>query len=163
MTGDRPHPPQHTGTPPPASPRGGQASPSHKGSGHAAGSSRKGTHTRRGVRQGDPLGPLLFTMVLQGPLEAAIAAGATTKGCALHDDAALHGAAADAPPTTSCGCSALCCAVPLRRVPPLIVEPRVLCFARCASLCCFPAPSQCCCPARTHRAGQAGREALSLL
>ena len=39
----------------------------------------------------------------------------------------------------------------------------VLCFAHCASLCCFPAPSQCCCPARTHRAGQAGRDALSLL
>ena len=29
--------------------------------------------------------------------------------------------------------------------------------------CCFPAPSQCCCLARTHRAGRAGREALSLL
>ena len=27
-----------------------------------------------------------------------------------------------------------------------------------ASLCCFPAPRQCCCPARTHRAGQAGRD-----
>ena len=59
--------------------------------------------------------------------------------------------------------SALCCAVPLRRVPPLVVEPRVLCFACCASLCSFPAPGQCRCPARTHRAGQAGRDALSLL
>ena len=47
--------------------------------------------------------------------------------------------------------------------PPLIVEPRVLCSAHCASLCCFSASSQCCCPARTHRAGQAGRDALSLL
>ena len=32
-----------------------------------------------------------------------------------------------------------------------------------ACMCCFPAPSQCCCPARTHRAGQAGRDAWSLL
>ena len=41
----------------------------------------------------------------------------------------------------------------------------VPCLAQCASLCCFPAPSQCCCLARTHRAGQmqAGREVLSLL
>ena len=51
--------------------------------------------SQRGVRQGDPLGPLFFAMVLQGPFEAAVAAGATTKGCAVHDDAALHGAAAD--------------------------------------------------------------------
>ena len=50
---------------------------------------------QRGVRQGDPLGPLFFAMVLQGPFEAAVAAGATTKGCAVHDDAALHGATAD--------------------------------------------------------------------
>ena len=41
--------------------------------------------------------------------------------------------------------------------------PRVLCSAHCASLCCFSASSQCCCSARTHRAGQAGRDALSLL
>ena len=54
-------------------------------------------------------------------------------------------------------------AVPLRRVPPLLVDPRVPCFVQCASLCCFSASSQCCCPTRTHRAGQAGRDALSLL
>ena len=50
----------------------------------------------------------------------------------------------------------------LRRIPPLIVEPRRLCFAHSASLCCFPVPSQCCCPARTHRVGKAGRNALPL-
>ena len=33
----------------------------------------------------------------------------------------------------------------------------------CASLCCLPAPSQCCCRARSHRACQAGRDAVSLL
>ena len=38
-------------------------------------------------------------------------------------------------------------------------RPPVLCLAHCASLCCFPAPSLCCVPARTHRAGQAGRDA----
>ena len=43
--------------------------------------------------------------------------------------------------------------------PPLTVEPRVLCSAHCARLCCFSASSQCCCSARTHRAGRA----LSLL
>ena len=51
-------------------------------------------------------------------------------------------------------------AVTQSRAPPLIVEPRVLYFAHCASLCCFPGPSQCCCLSRTHRAG---RQALSLL
>ena len=40
--------------------------------------------------------------------------------------------------------------VTLRRVPPLSVEPRVLCFAHCASLCCVPARSLRCCPARLH-------------
>ena len=62
-----------------------------------------------------------------------------------------------------CGllCSLLCGASSPR--PPLIVEPRVLCSAHCASLCSFSASSQCCCPTRTHRAGQAGRDALSLL
>ena len=33
----------------------------------------------------------------------------------------------------------------------------------CASLCCFPAPSLCRRPARTHRAGQPDRDAASLL
>ena len=35
--------------------------------------------------------------------------------------------------------------------------------AHCASLCCFPARSLCCCAARTHRVGRAGRDAASLL
>ena len=38
-----------------------------------------------------------------------------------------------------------------------------LCFAHCAGLCFMPAPNLCCFPARTHRAGQAGRDAVPSL
>ena len=38
----------------------------------------------------------------------------------------------------------------------------VLCFVHCARRCCFPAPSLYCFPARAHRAGQPGRDAVSL-
>ena len=58
--------------------------------------------------------------------------------------------------------SPLCIAAPFRLVLPWVVEPPVLCFAHCASLCCFPALSLLL-PAQTHRAGQAGRDAVSPL
>ena len=49
--------------------------------------------SQTGVRQGDPLGPLLFDCLLQSPLEAALSAAGPEKivGCAFHDDAALAG------------------------------------------------------------------------
>ena len=46
--------------------------------------------------------------------------------------------------------AALCFARSLRQVLLRVVEPSVLSFAHCARLCCFPARSLCCCPARIH-------------
>ena len=88
--------------------------------------------------------------------------------CDVKKPAALPGGVLGC--SLSCGvlfaeCSALCSAVPFRLGPLWVAEPHVLRFAHCASLRCFPAESLdlCCCPARTHRAGQTGRDAASLL
>jgi hypothetical protein len=51
--------------------------------------------SQRGVRQGDPLGPMLWANGLQASLTSAIAAAPSTAGIAVHDDAVLHGAPED--------------------------------------------------------------------
>jgi hypothetical protein len=49
--------------------------------------------SRKGVRQGDPLGPLLFGIVLQSVLERTNAAHEESHVLALHDDVCLIGSA----------------------------------------------------------------------